>query len=162
MLGQAAPITLLSKRSVSGCCDRGGVASYAATERAASTYSGGAACGHCTYYEGGECCQDECIGGLKSAYLDGIETSLSTEEGAEPVGGDKLIWKCHDELAHGLHTCGVDRCRIAAASWFFFLKVGFPQQAFCDSRVISRQLGFVAFSWKFGTSVKLFMHCSNV
>ena len=91
------------KRGVSSCRDRGGCC-IQHSGRACRLYLQWRRSVRPLHllYEGGECCQDECIGGLKSGYLDGIGTSLSSEEGAEPVGGDKLIWKCHDELAHGL------------------------------------------------------------
>ena len=81
------------RSNISSRRDREGVASNAATERAASANSRGAACGQwqCTYYEGGECCQSEHIGGLRSEYFDGVGTSLSSEEGAGSVDGKKLI-----------------------------------------------------------------------
>ena len=106
MLGHVAPNTLLSKAQRQRLSWQGGVASNAATERAAFTR--GAACGHCTYYEGGECCQGEYIGGLKSGYFDGVGTSLSSEEGTEPIEGNELILRCHDEFAHGLLTASTD------------------------------------------------------
>ena len=144
------------ERGLSSRRDREDVASNAAAERAAFANSRGAAYGHYAYYEGGECCQGEHIGGLGSGYFDGIGTSFSSEEGTGSVEGKELMLSVTMNSLMDYFWRRPMQNRRHKLVFFLFCLCG----PFCDSRVLSRQLGFVAFSWTCGTSVKLFMHSS--